>query len=155
MGYDYIGGQATVTIVPGQPPRITSAQADAGAAPNVIVLGVGAEDDGGPAGLTYTWEVVSAPPRGTAQIGLGSDATPGVAAATVTRAGPYTFRVTVRDPDGLTATAEASTVYPAYPATMTVSPRALRSRPAGRSSSRPTSATSSATHCPTCTRSGR
>ena len=60
-------------------------------------------DDGGSGGLTYTWEMVSAPPGGAVYV-YSFPSSPGQAHAYPHVVGPYTFRLTVRDADGRTAT---------------------------------------------------
>ena len=104
-----------------RPPEITT---PAGATPVpedlTVALTVGAADDGGPDGLTYTWEAVSAPspPLITTQ-----SVNHAAAAAALYADGTYTFRVTVRDAEGQTATSEVSYANQAGVSRLEVSPR--------------------------------
>ena len=92
------------TYLEGRPPTITGMHArytdDGG-----VVLWATATDEGGSGVLTYTWEVVSTPPGGTAYV---PQPVPGYSDARtyLSGTGPYTFRLTVRDASGQTATGE-------------------------------------------------
>ena len=93
-----------------------------------ITLTAQATDDGGPAGLTYTWTVESAPAQAAPEITPSTNsATPADAYIHLNRAGSYTFRLTVRDAEGQTATSLVRyvTAPPTISGTgMDVSPRA-------------------------------
>lgn len=94
-----------------QPPTITfPARVDYGPGENVF-LAVGATDDGGPHGLTYTWETVSAPAGASPSWSVGDDDSLGRATAHLDAYGTYTFRVTVRDGDGQAVTSEVTHGY--------------------------------------------
>ena len=102
----------TIEVVPAHPPEITSLTANPSGGPTAI-LRAQVADDGGASDLTYAWEVVSTPAGGTALVTPFTD--PSSAIAQMTRGGRYTFRLTVRDATGLTASREVeftnSTVY--------------------------------------------
>jgi len=70
-----------------------------------ISLTAQATDDGGPAGLTYTWTVDSAPAQAAPEITPSTNSsTPADAYIHLDRAGIYIFRLTVRDVEGQAAT---------------------------------------------------
>ena len=72
-----------------------------------LVLWATATDDGaGRAALTYTWEVVSAPPGGDGPCLPVRARLPDGRDSRSSGTGPYTFRLTVRDADGQTATSD-------------------------------------------------
>lgn len=66
-------------------------------------LNVSADDDGGESNLTYTWETVGTPPAPVEFDPNGTNEAK-VTTATFHKAGAYSFKVTVRDAGGLTAT---------------------------------------------------
>ncbi|MBL8955586.1 MAG: hypothetical protein JNK82_32725 [Myxococcaceae bacterium] len=90
----------TVTAA-NQPPTITAAPSVAVTSPTTRTLAVVATDDGAQSALTYTWEASTAPQPVTFSVNGNNAARTTV--ATFTRAGAYTFVVTVRDAAGLTA----------------------------------------------------
>ena len=115
-----VTARATVTILPA--PVITSLTADRGAVLGTVTLRASATDDGGPAGLTYTWEVASAPPWALPLV-TPSTTDPAAATALVGLGGRYVFRLTVRDVAGLTATREVDFIHqPAAVTSLEVSP---------------------------------
>ena len=73
---------------------------------NLSVLGA---DDGGEANLTYTWATTGAPPAAVTFSANGTNAAKNVV-ATFTKAGSYTFQVTIRDAGGLTVTSSVSVI---------------------------------------------
>jgi hypothetical protein len=101
-----IRGSAAVSVtVPNAAPTIST---PAAATPDPVVgttaaLSVLGADDAGETGLTYTWATTGTPPAGVAFSANGSNAAKNTT-ATFTKAGSYTFQVTVRDQPGLTAT---------------------------------------------------
>jgi hypothetical protein len=103
-------------------PAITSLTAQYGSDSNSIALKATVTDPGGSAGLSYTWEFVSASPGGYSQV-YPSPADPSAATAFVSSTGVYTFRVTVRDANGLTATQDINFTYvPRYITSMELTP---------------------------------
>ena len=102
---------AEVTADPptNQTPVVTAAARASWLSPSSAALTIEATDDGGPGNLTYTWEVVSAPDGAAPQF---SPLSGGSVAVTLDRAGRHTFRVTVRDAEGLAATSEVSYTDP-------------------------------------------
>jgi hypothetical protein len=94
---------------------------------NLSVLGA---DDGGEAGLTYTWAATGTPPAPVSFSANGTNAAKNTT-ATFTRAGVYTLQATIRDSGGLTVTSSVSvtvaqglTSVGVSPASATVSPSA-------------------------------
>jgi hypothetical protein len=109
---------------PNAAPTVTAA---ASASPNPVTTGtittlsaLGA-DDGGEASLTYTWATVGAPPAGVSFSRNGTNAAKS-ATATFTKAGAYTFRVTIADTGGLTVTSDVSVTVQATATSVVVSP---------------------------------
>ncbi len=103
------------TVVPNQPPAITSAATstsvesitDQGNIYQIIratssSLAVAASDDGGESALTYTWTVVGVPPH---PVFFSTNASNAAKSTTATFDGPgdYQIAVTARDPQDLTA----------------------------------------------------
>ena len=107
---DGVSGTATVSIaVRNLEPTIRT---PATVAPNPVTantasLSVLGDDDAGEANLIYTWATTGAPPAAVTFSANGSNAAKNTT-VTFTKAGDYTFQVTVRDQAGLTATSSAS-----------------------------------------------
>jgi Legume lectin domain/Bacterial lectin len=89
-----------------RPPVITGPARASWLSPGSVALSVDATDDGGPGNLTYAWEAVSAPEGASPEIRPLVDTTS--VAVTLNGAGPFTFRVTVTDAAGLTASSEVN-----------------------------------------------
>jgi MYXO-CTERM domain-containing protein len=96
-------GTAQVTVTAGGPPTVATA---ASATPSTVsgttaALSVLGADDGGEAGLSYTWSAT-----GPASVTFSANGTNAAKATNVTftRAGTYTFTVTIRDAGGQTVT---------------------------------------------------
>ena len=90
-------------LVPNSPPTVVT---PAAASPNPVTgtttgLSVLGGDDGGEAGLTYTWAASGTPPAPVSFSANGTNAAKNTT-ATFTKAGSYTLLVTVRDQPGLT-----------------------------------------------------
>ncbi len=122
-------GTASVTTVAGQPPRVMTAAARTVLTNKTVQLTVLGADDGGEALLRYTWAAT-----GPGAVTFTPNDTNAAKAtlATLTRAGDYTFTVTVLDRAGLSVTsAVTATVDPELmglavtPATVTVRPSAM------------------------------
>ena len=104
-----IRGAATFTVTPNQPPRValsaTAAPATVtGTSTNLAVLGA---DDGGEANLRCTWALTKTLPSGLPAPTFSASGTNAAKNATValSKAGAYTFTVTITDAWGLTTTA--------------------------------------------------
>jgi hypothetical protein len=116
----------TVTVPANQPPTVAQ---PASASPAVVTgktttLSVLGADDGGEANLTYTWTVTSKP-AGAADPTFsvnGSNAAKNTV-ATFSRAGSYTFLVTITDAGGLSATSTVSVTVQQTLTTIQVTPR--------------------------------
>ena len=113
-----VNGTASVTVTqPNAAPTIATAAA---ASPSPVTgttaaLSVLGADDGGEANLTYTWATPGTPPAAVSFSANGTNAAKATT-ATFTKAGSYTFQVTVKDQPGLTA---ASSVTVAVNQTLT------------------------------------
>jgi hypothetical protein len=114
---------------PSRPPVISDPAGVAPVSLLSVALIVGATDDGGPANLTYTWEIVSAPPGATSHISP-RPGDPTAAIAGFDLPGHYQFRVTVRDANGQTAVSEVGYNFPTFIGILDVSP-ASATLPAG------------------------
>ena len=118
-----IGGIEIITQTPNNPPSIATA---ASAAPNPVSgttasLAVLGTDDGGESNLTYTWATTGTPPA-TVTFGANGTSAAKNTAVTFTKAGSYTFQVTVKDPPGLTATSSVTVTVNPTPTSVVVSP---------------------------------
>ncbi|MGO9921316.1 MAG: PKD domain-containing protein [Isosphaeraceae bacterium] len=92
------GGPTIVTAAAATPSPVTG---------TTTVLSVSAGDPAGASGLTYTWATTGTPPG---PVGFSVNGTNSAASTTATfsRAGSYTFVVTVTDPSALTATSSVT-----------------------------------------------
>src|SRR5207237_3069865 len=75
-----------------------------GTTTNLSVLGA---DNGGEANLTYTWATTGTPPAAVTFSANGTNAARN-AVATFTKAGSYSFQVTIRNTSNLTITSSVS-----------------------------------------------
>ena len=112
-----INGVANVTVTAvNTPPTVVAAAAAnpspaPGATVNLSVLGA---DNGGEANLTYTWATTGTPPAAVAFSANGTNAAKNTV-ATFTKAGNYSFQVTIRDTANTTVTSSvALTVTPTF-----------------------------------------
>src|SRR5207253_1469431 len=98
----------TVTAVNSPPTVATPAAASpnpvTGITTNLSVLGA---DDGGEANLTYTWATTGNPPAAVTFSANGTNAARNVV-ATLTKAGSYSFQVTIKDQGNLSVTSSVS-----------------------------------------------
>ncbi|HSV13196.1 MAG TPA: hypothetical protein VLI90_02990, partial [Tepidisphaeraceae bacterium] len=78
-------------------------------------------DDGGEANLAYTWSTTGAPPAAVSFSANGTNAAKNTT-ATFTKAGTYSFLVTVTDALGLATTSAVSVVVNQSPTLVTVAP---------------------------------
>jgi hypothetical protein len=125
--YDHVLSASEVAaLMPGganaAPTVATAAKATQGSSTTVSLSVLGA-DDGGEAALTYTWSVVGKP-AGAADPAYSLNGTNGAknATATLLAAGAYTFRVTITDSRGLSATSDVSVTVAAALTSVTVTP---------------------------------
>jgi hypothetical protein len=104
-----IEGIEIISAIPNDPPTIATA---ASASPNPVIatttsLSVLGNDDNGESNLTYTWATMGTPPASVTFSANGTNAAKATI-ATFTKAGSYSFQVTVTDQGGKTATSTAS-----------------------------------------------
>lgn len=104
-----IGADEYFATLPGPTPTVA---APASASPSPVTgtstaLSVLGADDGGEANLTYTWSLVGTPPAAVTFSANGTNAAKNTT-ATFTKAGVYTFRVTIQDAGGLSTTSTVS-----------------------------------------------
>jgi hypothetical protein len=115
---------ATLTVTAANTaPTITNA---AGASANPVTgttvdLSALAADDGGAANLLYTWATTGTPPAAVTFSANGTNAARNTT-VTLTRAGTYNFRVTVRDAQGLTVTSSVAVQVNQTLTTLIISP---------------------------------
>jgi hypothetical protein len=117
-GYDLVTGRGTpianlvvgglVSYVSGQPggPTITAGPS---ASPSTVTgkttnLSVQASENGSSSGLTYTWAVTAAPAGANTTFSVNGTSSANNTTATFSRAGNYTFQVTVTDSSNQSAT---------------------------------------------------
>ena len=86
--------------------------APAAASPNTVTgttcnLSALGADDTGESNLTYTWSTTGTPPAAVSFSANGSNAAKNTT-ATFSKAGNYSFQVTITDPSGLTATSNVN-----------------------------------------------
>jgi hypothetical protein len=126
---------ASITVViPNTPPTIATA---ASASPNTVTaamtsLSVLGADDRGESNLTYAWTTIGIPPAAVTFSANGTNAAKNTV-ATFSRAGSYSFQVTVTDAGSLTATSttgvtvnQTLTSIVVSPASSTVNPSATQ-----------------------------
>ncbi len=115
----YVTKVVTVNGV-NQPPTVSVAAGAAMTSPTTRALSVGATDDAGEAGLSYTWAATTAP----APVTFSSNGTNAAknTAASFTRAGDYVFTVTIKDAGNLTVTSTVSVTVSPQVASVAVSP---------------------------------
>jgi hypothetical protein len=118
-----IGADEYFATLPGPNPTVAM---PASASPNPVTgtttnLSVLGADDGGEANLTYTWSQVGTPPAVVAFSANGTNAAKNTV-ATFTKAGTYTFLVTIQDATGLTTTSTVSVTVQQTLTSITVTP---------------------------------
>jgi uncharacterized protein (DUF362 family) len=119
-----VSGTASVTVIqPNAAPTIATAAA---ANPNpatgtTAALSVLGADDGGEANLTYTWATTGTPPA-TVTFSANGTNTAKATTATFTKAGSYSFQVTVKDVPGLKATSSVAVTVNATLTSIVLSP---------------------------------
>ncbi|HEX7507383.1 MAG TPA: malectin domain-containing carbohydrate-binding protein [Polyangia bacterium] len=112
----------TVTLANGAPTVVTPSAAT----PNPVTattaaLSVLGDDDGGESSLTYTWAATGTPPAAVTFSANGTNAAKN-ATATFTKAGSYTFQVTIKDQGNLTATSAVAVTVNQTLTTIVVAP---------------------------------
>ncbi len=85
-------------------------------------LSVTAADDGGAAGLTYTWSVTGGPSELPVGFSENGNNAAQLTTATFPSAGDYSLRVTIRDASGATTTGSVEVSVAQTPSQITVSP---------------------------------
>ena len=123
-----VHGTATFSAV-AQPPTVATAAA---ASPNTVTgttsnLSVLGADDTGESNLTYTWSTTGTPPAAVSFSANGSNAAKDTT-ATFSKAGSYSFQVTITDPGGLTATSTVNVTVNQTLTAITLSPASLSLR---------------------------
>jgi subtilisin-like proprotein convertase family protein len=115
-----------------QPPTFTQVAEVTSTSPTAIILFAQGTDPAGAQSLTYTWSLVGSAPAPVTFNPNGTNAA-NATQATFTKAGTYTFQVTITDPSGLSATSQVSytvaqvlTAVTVSPATATVSDGATK-----------------------------
>ena len=129
-GYPFAGGGGvngsaafTVTV---QPPTVATAASATpdpvtGTTCNLSVLGA---DDAGESNLTYTWVATGTPPAAVAFSLNGSNAAKNTT-ATFSKAGDYSFQVTITDAGGLTATSSVNVTVDQTLTSISVAPASI------------------------------
>jgi len=115
----------SVTAAPNTAPTVAT---PASASPNPVTgttvnLSVLGSDDGGVDALAYTWATTGTPPASVTFSANNTNAARNTT-ATFTRAGTYSFTVTIRDAQGLTVTSSVNATVNATLTTVTVAPTA-------------------------------
>jgi aryl-phospho-beta-D-glucosidase BglC (GH1 family) len=108
---------------PNQPPTVAT---PAAASPTPVTgqtvnLSVAGADDGGAANLTYTWATTGTPPAPVSFSVNGTNAASNTV-ATFSRAGQYTFQVTITDAGGLSVTSSVQVTVVQTLSSVAVSP---------------------------------
>jgi hypothetical protein len=120
-----VGGTASVTVqaVNQSPTVATAAAASANPVTSVNLSALGA-DDGGAANLIYTWALIGTPP---ATVSFGANGTNAArnTSASFSKAGAYSFRVTIRDAGGLTTTSDVNVTVSQKLTSIAVTPGAV------------------------------
>lgn len=119
---DSLTATVVITVTPPANTAPTLTTVTASPSSTTVALSAVAEDDGGAAGLSYTWSLLAAPLDATVVFNNNGSSTARNAVATVTRAGTYQFRVTVRDGGGLFVARDVSATIVAAVTAVTVAP---------------------------------
>ena len=119
-----VSGSATVSVsAPNAGPTIATpaAASPSPCAGSTTALSVLGADDGGEANLTYTWATTGTPPASVAFSANSTNAAK-TSTATFTKAGSYTFQVTIKDQGNLTANSLVSVTVNQTLTSVVVSP---------------------------------
>jgi hypothetical protein len=119
-----VTGTATLSVTPvNVAPTVASAAAatPSPATATTTSLSVMGADDAGETGLTYTWTTTGTPPAPVTFTASGTNAAKSTL-ATFTRAGNYTFQVTIRDAGNLTVTSTIGVTVAQTVTTIVVTP---------------------------------
>ncbi len=119
-----VNGTTLVTVTDGTPTVSTAAAATpATVTGTTTALSVLGADDAGEANLTYSWATTGTPPAAVSFSANGSNAAKNTT-ATFSKAGSYTFQVTIADAGGLSTTSSVSVTVNQTLASITVTPAA-------------------------------
>jgi hypothetical protein len=119
-----VSGTASVSVVAANAAPTIAAPAAASPNPatgSTTALSVLGADDNGEANLTYTWATTGSPPAAVAFSANGTNAAKSCT-ATFTKAGSYTFQVTVKDQGNLTVTSSVTVTVNQTLTSIVVSP---------------------------------
>ena len=126
-----LSGSAAFTVTNQAPTVAMAASASpnpvTGTTSNLSVLGA---DDAGESNLTYTWAATGTPPAAVNFSLNGSNAAKDTT-ATFSKAGNYTFQVTITDAGGLTATSSVNVTVNQTLTSIVVTPASISVRPGG------------------------
>ena len=115
----------TITATNAAPTVATAASASpnpvTGTTTALLVLGA---DDGGESNLVYTWATTGTPPAAVTFSANGTNASKNTT-ATFTKAGSYSFTVTIKDAQGLTVTSSTTVTVSQTATTVTLSPTSV------------------------------
>jgi hypothetical protein len=129
INFNTITDNATIEgieIIPATPNAAPTIATAASASPNPVagastVLAALGADDAGEANLTYTWATTGTPPAGVTFSANGTNAAK-TSTATFTKAGSYSFQVTVKDQGNLTVTGAVTVTVNQTLSSIVVSP---------------------------------
>ena len=117
-----VNGTTVATVTNAAPTVATAAAATpATVTGTTTALSVLGADDAGEANLTYTWATTGTPPAAVSFSANGSNAAKN-ATATFSKAGSYTFQVTITDDGGLSTTSSVSVTVSQTLASIVVTP---------------------------------
>ncbi len=125
----YVDDAALAAVIPSS--NLAPAIVNAASATSATVTGlssnlsVTASDDAGEPALTYTWSYTGGTFQTPVSFSENGNNIAKTTTATFTAAGSYTFTVTVRDAEGLTATSSVDVVVQQTPAGITVTPSSV------------------------------
>jgi len=114
---------SSITIVTNAPPSVATlpSATPATVTGTTTALSVMGADDGGEPALTYTWDLTGSPPAPVRFSANGTNAARNTT-ATFSKAGPYTFRVTIRDTSNNQFTATVPVTVTSVLTTISLSP---------------------------------
>ena len=117
-----VSGTTAVTVTDAAPTVATAAAATpATVTGTTTALSVLGADDAGESNLTYTWATTGTPPAAVSFSANGSNAAKNTT-ATFSKAGSYTFQVTITDAGGLSATSSVTVTVNQTLTSITVTP---------------------------------
>ncbi len=117
-----VSGTASVSVTNAPPTVATAASASPGSVTGkTSALSVLGADDGGESNLTYTWATTGTPPAAVTFSANGTNAAKNTV-ATFSKAGSYSFQVTIKDTGGLSTTSSVTVTVSQTLTSMTLSP---------------------------------